>query len=125
MFDTAEPGVETIATRVISLLAPGAIVLLHDGDGSGRSASRQQTVDALPRDARRRRSKGYRLDRRVRLPVTGRLHPRNPREKPVTSTPFGNAFRRTSVTRARACIRSLRTTLEIEVTDDGRGGRPP
>ena len=48
VFDTAEPGVETIATRVISLLAPGAIVLLHDGDGSGRSASRQQTVDALP-----------------------------------------------------------------------------
>lgn len=48
VFDTAEPGVETIASRVKSLLAPGAIVLLHDGDGSGRSASRQQTVDALP-----------------------------------------------------------------------------
>jgi peptidoglycan/xylan/chitin deacetylase (PgdA/CDA1 family) len=48
VFDTAQPGVETITARVTSLLAPGAIVLLHDGDGSGRSASRQQTVDALP-----------------------------------------------------------------------------
>ena len=48
VFDTAQPGVETIAARVTSLLAPGAIVLLHDGDGSGRTASRQQTLDALP-----------------------------------------------------------------------------
>lgn len=48
VFDTAEPGVETIVARVASLLEPGAVILLHDGDGSGREASRQQTVDALP-----------------------------------------------------------------------------
>lgn len=37
-----------IATRVARLLRPGRIVLLHDGDGSGRDGSRRQTVDALP-----------------------------------------------------------------------------
>jgi peptidoglycan/xylan/chitin deacetylase (PgdA/CDA1 family) len=48
VFDTAEPGVEAIVARVASVLAPGAVVLLHDGDGSGHGASRQQTVDAVP-----------------------------------------------------------------------------
>lgn len=48
VFDTAEPGASVIATRVARLLHSGAIVLLHDGDGSGRGASRRQTVDALP-----------------------------------------------------------------------------
>ncbi len=48
VFDTAEPGVDLIAERVESLLGPRAVVLLHDGDGSGRGGSRQQTVDALP-----------------------------------------------------------------------------
>jgi peptidoglycan/xylan/chitin deacetylase (PgdA/CDA1 family) len=47
VFDTAEPGTATIVHRVASLLRPGAIVLLHDGDGSGRGRSRKQTVDAL------------------------------------------------------------------------------
>lgn len=48
VFDTAQPGAAAIAARVEGLLRPGATVLLHDGDGSGRDASRQQTVDALP-----------------------------------------------------------------------------
>ncbi len=48
VFDTAEPGVETIVARVERQLRPGAVILLHDGDGSGRGASRSQTVDALP-----------------------------------------------------------------------------
>ena len=47
VFDTAEPGAATIARRVIGLLRPGAVVLLHDGDGSGRFGSRAQTVAAL------------------------------------------------------------------------------
>lgn len=47
VFDTAEPGAAAIACRVRPLLHPGAIVLLHDGDGSGRGASRAQTVVAL------------------------------------------------------------------------------
>jgi peptidoglycan/xylan/chitin deacetylase (PgdA/CDA1 family) len=46
--DTDAPGTDVIAERVVQLLRPGTIVLLHDGDGSGRKASREQTVDALP-----------------------------------------------------------------------------
>ena len=49
VFDTAEPGVAAITRRVVSLLRPGAVILLHDGDGSGRGASRAQTVAALCR----------------------------------------------------------------------------
>ncbi len=48
VFDTALPGVETIVERVRPLLRPGAVILLHDGDGSGAGASRAQTVEALP-----------------------------------------------------------------------------
>jgi peptidoglycan-N-acetylglucosamine deacetylase len=48
VFDTTDPGVETIVARVERQLRPGAVILLHDGDGSGRGASRSQTVDALP-----------------------------------------------------------------------------
>jgi peptidoglycan-N-acetylglucosamine deacetylase len=48
VFDTAEPGGDAIVSRVRGLLVRGRIVLLHDGDGSGRSASREQTVAALP-----------------------------------------------------------------------------
>ncbi len=47
VFDTAAPGTATIVRRVVSLLRPGAVVLLHDGDGSGRFGSRAQTVAAL------------------------------------------------------------------------------
>lgn len=47
VFDTAEPGTATIVRRVVSLLRPGSVVLLHDGDGSGRCGSRAQTVAAL------------------------------------------------------------------------------
>ena len=47
VFDTAEPGTETIVSRVVPLLRPGAVVLLHDGDGSRRGASREQTVAAI------------------------------------------------------------------------------
>jgi peptidoglycan/xylan/chitin deacetylase (PgdA/CDA1 family) len=48
VFDTAQPGTDVIAARVGRLLEPGSTVLLHDGDGSGRGDSRQQTLDALP-----------------------------------------------------------------------------
>jgi peptidoglycan/xylan/chitin deacetylase (PgdA/CDA1 family) len=48
VFDTAEPGADVIVGRVRRLLRPGAVILLHDGDGSGNGASRGQTVAALP-----------------------------------------------------------------------------
>jgi peptidoglycan/xylan/chitin deacetylase (PgdA/CDA1 family) len=47
VFDTASPGVEKIVARVQRLLRPGAVVLLHDGDGSGHAASREETLAAL------------------------------------------------------------------------------
>jgi peptidoglycan/xylan/chitin deacetylase (PgdA/CDA1 family) len=48
VFDTAPPGVAAIVERVRPLLRPGAVILLHDGDGSGAGDSREQTVAALP-----------------------------------------------------------------------------
>ena len=41
------PGAETIVARVVRCSAPGAVILLHDGDGSGRGETRDQTVEAL------------------------------------------------------------------------------
>ncbi len=49
IFDTARPGVDAIVDRCAHVLSPGAIVLLHDGDGSGGGGDRSQTVEALPR----------------------------------------------------------------------------
>ncbi len=48
VFDTAEPGVPTIVERACRHLRSGAILLLHDGDGSGPAGDRLQTVEALP-----------------------------------------------------------------------------
>ncbi len=47
VFDTRLPGAETIAHRSVAALRPGAILLLHDGDGSG-DGDRSQTAEALP-----------------------------------------------------------------------------
>jgi uncharacterized protein (TIRG00374 family) len=49
IFDTARPGVQVIVDRCAGVLAPGAILLLHDADGSGGGGDRSQTVEALPR----------------------------------------------------------------------------
>jgi peptidoglycan/xylan/chitin deacetylase (PgdA/CDA1 family) len=57
VFDTARPGPEEIRRRVAKLWMPGAIVLLHDGDGYDPRGDRSQTVAALPgilADARER-----------------------------------------------------------------------
>ena len=48
VFDTARPGVEEIRRRVRKRLRPGAIVLLHDGDGYDPDGDRMQTANALP-----------------------------------------------------------------------------
>ena len=48
VFDTAKPGVEQIRRRVRKRLRPGAIVLLHDGDGYDPEGDRMQTANALP-----------------------------------------------------------------------------
>jgi peptidoglycan/xylan/chitin deacetylase (PgdA/CDA1 family)/uncharacterized membrane protein YbhN (UPF0104 family) len=49
VWDTAKPGVERIVERSVSRLHPGAILLLHDADGSGQGDDRMQTVHAVPR----------------------------------------------------------------------------
>ena len=56
VWDTAMPGVQVIRERMRKKLRPGAVLLLHDGDGYDENGDRSQTVDALPYiidDARR------------------------------------------------------------------------
>ena len=59
VFDTAKPGAEEIRRRVRKRLRPGAIVLLHDGDGYDPEGDRMQTADALPGIIEDARSAGY------------------------------------------------------------------
>jgi len=59
VFDTAKPGVEQIRRRVRKRLRPGAIVLLHDGDGYDPQGDRMQTADALPGIIDDARAAGY------------------------------------------------------------------
>jgi peptidoglycan/xylan/chitin deacetylase (PgdA/CDA1 family)/uncharacterized membrane protein YbhN (UPF0104 family) len=48
VWDTAKPGIDRIVQRSVAKLHPGAILLLHDADGSGHGDDRSQTVQALP-----------------------------------------------------------------------------
>jgi peptidoglycan/xylan/chitin deacetylase (PgdA/CDA1 family) len=59
VFDTANPGVDVIRRRVRRRLKPGAIVLLHDGDGYDPHGDRMQTAAALPVIIEDARSAGY------------------------------------------------------------------
>lgn len=54
--DWQRPPGEVITKRVLAGLAPGAIVLLHDGGGQ-----RQATIDALPGIIRGIHARGYRI----------------------------------------------------------------
>lgn len=57
--DWTNPGAETIAERIVSQAAPGAIVLLHDGDSPSYTAARAQTVAATREILRRLKAEGY------------------------------------------------------------------
>jgi peptidoglycan-N-acetylglucosamine deacetylase len=61
VWDTAKPGVETIVRRSVSGFRPGAILLLHDGDGSGNGDDRTQTAEAVPLIVDAAHDAGYRL----------------------------------------------------------------
>ena len=61
VFDTARPGVEEIRRRVRKRLRPGAIVLLHDGDGYDPDGDRMQTARALPGIIEDAQTAGYQL----------------------------------------------------------------
>jgi peptidoglycan/xylan/chitin deacetylase (PgdA/CDA1 family) len=48
VWDSSRPGAEVIRRRVRKALRPGAILLLHDGDGRNPHGDRTQTARALP-----------------------------------------------------------------------------
>jgi len=59
VWDTALPGAEEIRRRVRSKLRPGAVLLLHDGDGYDPAGDRRQTAEALPGIIADVRAAGY------------------------------------------------------------------
>jgi len=56
--DYTVPGTDTIVSRVVNTVSPGAIILLHDGS-PGDNEDRSQTVAALPVIIDTLRSVGY------------------------------------------------------------------
>jgi peptidoglycan/xylan/chitin deacetylase (PgdA/CDA1 family) len=63
VWDTAEPGVETIVARTAKALVPGAVILLHDADGWDSTRARPQTVEAIPGICAAARDRGLSLVR--------------------------------------------------------------
>lgn len=61
VWDSARPGAEEIRRRVRAHLRPGAIILLHDGDGYDPVGDRSQTAAALPGIIQDARDAGYSL----------------------------------------------------------------
>ncbi len=61
VWDTTRPGPEEIRRRVRAKLRPGAIVLLHDGDGYDFAGDRSQTAAALGGIITDARNAGYEL----------------------------------------------------------------
>jgi peptidoglycan/xylan/chitin deacetylase (PgdA/CDA1 family) len=91
--DTAEPGVSTIVERACRHVRSGAILLLHDGDGSGRGGDRGQTVEALPAILDEAERRGLRsvslscaLDPSLERPPSGATAP-TPRGAPRKELP--------------------------------------
>jgi peptidoglycan-N-acetylglucosamine deacetylase len=62
VWDTDLPGVETIVNRTVEGARPGAILLLHDGDGYDPAGDRMQTARAVPLIVDRLLMQGYRFD---------------------------------------------------------------
>ena len=59
VWDTAKPGIDVIVSRSVRGFRPGAILLLHDEDGSGAGDDRAQTVAAVPKIVERAQAAGY------------------------------------------------------------------
>ena len=59
VWDSDRPPAPEIRRRVRAKLRPGAIILLHDGDGYDPHGDRRQTADALPGIIRDARAEGY------------------------------------------------------------------
>ena len=61
VWDSACPGVEVIVERTLRVAKPGAILLLHDGDGYDPLGDRMQTARAVPHIIDRIREAGLEL----------------------------------------------------------------
>jgi uncharacterized protein (TIRG00374 family) len=59
VWDTAKPGADKIVSRSVAGFRPGAILLLHDGDGSGHGDDRSQTAEAVPQIVDAAHDAGY------------------------------------------------------------------
>lgn len=59
VWDSARPGAEEIRRRVRAHLVPGAVILLHDGDGYDFHGDRTQTAEALAGIIRDTRDAGF------------------------------------------------------------------
>jgi peptidoglycan/xylan/chitin deacetylase (PgdA/CDA1 family) len=59
VWDTARPGAAVIRRRVAEGIRPGAILLLHDGDGADPQGDRRQTAEALRGILQDSRASGY------------------------------------------------------------------
>lgn len=60
VWDSDRPGANEIVRRTLGGARPGAIMLLHDGDGYDPLGDRTQTAEALPAIIRGLRERGYR-----------------------------------------------------------------
>ena len=61
VWDSSLPGVDVIVERTVRAARPGAILLLHDGDGYDPSGNRMQTARAVPVIVDRIREAGFRF----------------------------------------------------------------
>jgi peptidoglycan/xylan/chitin deacetylase (PgdA/CDA1 family) len=59
VWDSDSPGVDTIVQRSVDGVTPGAILLLHDGDGYAPAGDRMQTALAVPQIIDQLRGRGY------------------------------------------------------------------
>jgi peptidoglycan/xylan/chitin deacetylase (PgdA/CDA1 family) len=59
VWDSDQPGVDVIRRRIRKGLRPGAILLLHDGDGYDQKGDRRQTAAALPGIIADAKAEGY------------------------------------------------------------------
>lgn len=69
VWDTARPGAAIIRRRMRDRLRPGAILLLHDGDGYDPDGDRTQTAEALPGIIEDCRTMGYAFESLDRLGI--------------------------------------------------------
>jgi peptidoglycan-N-acetylglucosamine deacetylase len=61
VWDSARPGAAEITRRALDGMAPGSILLLHDGDGYDAEGDRLQTAEALPMIIHGLRARGFRF----------------------------------------------------------------